>query len=167
MKTQIKKVVDHIFNKMKANEEKSNGNSTHILNMDRSIQVDRYSCGVQSTSAILNYYGKAKSVNRIEKLLRTTDDGTDEQYIYNLFRDRGLIVFKRINVNFSFIKKAIDYYKAPILTTIDDERHYIVVYGYSKSEIFVLDPILFRPFVKWSKKKFYQRWDYWGAIIHK
>jgi len=166
MKSQIKKAADQISNRIKEKEEKSIGNDAHILELDRSIQVDSYSCGVQSTYAILKYYGKAKSVNRIEKLLKTTDEGTDEQNIYSLFRERGLIVYRRLNANFSFIKKAINYYQAPILTTIDEESHYIVVYGYSKYEIFVLDPVLLRPFVKWSKKKFYKRWDYWGAIIH-
>ena len=54
-----------------------------------------------------------------------------------------------------------------MLTTIDDGDHWIVVYGYSKSKIYVLDSVGYRPFVKWSKAKFKKRWDNWGAIVYK
>lgn len=54
-----------------------------------------------------------------------------------------------------------------MLTIIDDGDHWLVFYGYSKTNIFVLDSVSYRPFVKWNKESFEERWDYWGAIIYK
>jgi len=54
-----------------------------------------------------------------------------------------------------------------MLTTIDDTKHWIVVYGYSKSSIVVLDSIIYRPFVKWSKESLKERRGNRGAIIYK
>ena len=37
-----------------------------FFKMDRSMQLDGYSCGVQSYYSILKYYGKARSVDNID-----------------------------------------------------------------------------------------------------
>ncbi len=163
----IKPAIDSVFNKIRKVEEKLPDTNCHILNIDRSLQLDSYSCGVQSTFVILKYYGKARSVKYVEKLLGTDKDGTSETAIYKLFRKRGLKVSLRKTATFSTIKDSISNYEAPFLTTIYNYEHYIVVYGFSDSYIYVLDPLIKHPFVRWNKKKFKDRWDSWGAIIYK
>lgn len=163
----IKPAIDSIFNKIRKVEEKLPETNSHILNIERSLQLDSYSCVVQSTFAILKYYGKVKSINNVEKLLGTDTNGTSETALIKLFRRKGLKVSYRKTATFFTIKESIDEYVAPFLTTIDNGDHWIVVYGYSRTSIFVLDSSLKRPFVKWSKTKFKSRWDKWGAIIYK
>lgn len=164
----IKDVVEIVMSVPKVIEEITSDRGASYLEMDRSIQLDGYSCGVQSAYSILNYYGKARSINNVEKLLGAYERGyASEAAIYKLFRERNLKISKRSKATIKTIKESIDEYEAPMLTTIDETDHWIVVYGYSKSSIFVLDSIVYRPFVKWSKKRFKKRWDNWGAIIFK
>jgi ABC-type bacteriocin/lantibiotic exporter with double-glycine peptidase domain len=170
----IKRTIDAVSNKIKILEENLPDSNRHILKIDKSLQLDSYSCGVQSTFAILKYYGKARSVYNVEKLLGADKSGTPETSIYKLLRQRGLKVSLRRTATFSTIKESITDYKAPFLTSIDtdddpekDKSHYIVVHGYSDNYIYVLDPAIKRPFVRWKKKKFRDRWDKNGAIIYK
>ncbi len=174
IKKHIKPAIDYISNKIRKAEEKLPDTNRHILDIDKSIQPDNYSCGAQSTFAILKYYGKARSISNVEKMLGTTKDGTSETRIYKLFRQRGLKVILNEKANFKTIKESIIKYKAPFLTTIDydedpekDKSHWIVIYGFSDNYIYVLDPAIKRPFVRWKKKKFRDRWDKDGAIIYK
>jgi len=164
----IKDITDTVMSAPKWFEEMTSDYTASYLEMDRFIQLDGYSCGVQSAYAILNYYGKARSINNIENILGAYDRGyASEKTIYKLFRERNLKISKRNKATIKTIKESIDEYESPMLTTIDNTEHWIVVYGYSKSSIFVLDSIIYRPFVKWSKESFKERWDNWGAIIYK
>lgn len=175
----IKDVVEKAMSVPKKIEEITSDRSASYLEMDRSIQLDGYSCGVQAAYSILNFYGKARSINNVEKLLGAYERGyASESAIYKLFRERNLRISKRNNATIKTIKESINEYEAPFLTTIDDDEHWIVVYGYSKNNIFVLDSapvsidfrkfsVDLKPFVKWSKTKFKNRWDNWGAIIYK
>jgi ABC-type bacteriocin/lantibiotic exporter with double-glycine peptidase domain len=164
----IKDLVDKAMSIPKHIEENISDESSSFLDMDRSMQLDGYSCGVQSTYSILKYYGKARSIDNVDNQLNAYDRGyASETSIYKLFRTRKLKISKRSKATIATIKEAIDDYEAPMLTTIDNESHWIVVYGYSKSKIYVLDSVGLRPFVKWSKDKFKERWDNWGAIIYK
>ncbi len=164
----LKDLADKTMNVLKYFEENIPDNGASFLEMDKSMQLDDHSCGVQSTYSILKYYGKARSIDNIDNKLNAYNRGfASEASIYKLFRERKLKVSKRSKATIATIKESIDDYKAPMLTSIDDGDHWIVVYGYSKSKIYVLDSIVIRPFVKWSKDKFKARWDNWVAIIYK
>lgn len=90
-----KEVVDVAMNLPKKIEEYySDESASYLEGIDKSIQLDTYSCGMQSAYAILNYYGKARSISKIEKILGTNKDGTTESAIYKLFRERNLKISK-------------------------------------------------------------------------
>ena len=161
----IKELLDKAINTLNGLEEDENDS---VLDMERSLQLDKYTCGVQSAFSILKYYGKARSVQSVEEYLGPDEKvGTTETAIYRLFRDRKLKISKRDKANISTIKESIHEYESPMLTTINDYNHWVVVYGYSSTHIYVLDPVIFRPSVKWKKEKFKSAWDKWGAIIYK
>lgn len=174
----VKSSFDKVMNVLKSFEELLSEDDSVFLEMERAIQIDHYSCGVQATYSILKYYGRARSIPNIEKLLNAYNRGyTSESSIYKLLRERKLKISKRNNANFSSIKESIDEYEAPMLSTINDGDHWIVIYGYSPKSIFVLDsaPISvnlkklsleMKPFVKWDKEKFKTHWDKWGAIVY-
>jgi ABC-type bacteriocin/lantibiotic exporter with double-glycine peptidase domain len=161
-------VSDRVFNKAKEVEESYyDYDSIFLEGMERSLQLDGYSCGVQAAFSILKYYGKARSPKKIDKLLKAYNRGyASEKAIYALFRERGLKISLRKKATLSTIKESILDYEAPMLTTIDDFDHWVVVYGYSKDRIYVLDSVGIRFFVRRNRKKFLSRWDHWGAIVY-
>ena len=136
--TTAKHISDNAIKPIKYIEEISSDESASYLEgMERSLQLDGYSCGVQATFSILKYYGKARSVQNVDKLLNAYNMGyASESAIYKLLRKRKLKVSRRLNANISTIKGSIDVYEAPMLTTIDGYEHWIVVYGYSKKKYF-------------------------------
>jgi ABC-type bacteriocin/lantibiotic exporter with double-glycine peptidase domain len=115
---------------------------------------------------ILKYYKKARSVEATQKALRTTLKGTSATSMIRLFRKRGLSVSLRSHAGFTDIYEAINYYNAPMLASLDDGNHWVIIYGYSVSEILVLDPSMKTLICRWEKRFFRQRWDNWGAIIY-
>ncbi len=62
----IKNIADRAMSVFKSIEETYSDENASFLKMDRSMQLDGYSCGVQSTYSILKYYGKARSVDNID-----------------------------------------------------------------------------------------------------
>ncbi len=163
----IKSLTDKLVKVPKYIEEILSDSTASYLDMNRYIQLDEYTCGVQATCAILDYYGKARSIKNVEKILKVHQRGyVSESAMFKLFRDRGLKISVRHNATLRTIKEAIDDYEAPLLTTIYDFEHWIVVYGYSQSSIFVLDSLLEHRRVKWSKEDFKYCWDKWGAIVY-
>ncbi len=163
----LKYIVDKAANVAKSLEEYCDPDAI-VLDMDRSLQLDRYSCGVQSAYMILRYYGKARSISNVEKLLGTDEDGTTESSILRLFRQRGLSVLVRPHARMKDIYHAIDEYGGPMLTYLKDNDHWSVVYGYSPDKIYVLDPSLYSArLCGWDKSYFKSRWGRWGAIAYR
>ena len=166
--TTLKTLTEKAINPIKRGEEYFDSDASILPNMERSLQFDGYSCGVQSTYIILKHYGKARSVQNVDNELCAFQRGyASETAIYKLLRKRNLKVSRRLKANISTIKESIDEYEAPMLTTIDGNDHWVVIYGYSQTNIYVLDSVLLRPFVRWSKADFKARWDKWGAIIYR
>lgn len=140
------------------------------LNMIRSIQPTYNYCGVSAAHSILKYYEINLNYDELHDTLHIEKNGcASETALYKLFRKNGLSVSKRYKAGIKTIKEAIDEYEAPILTTVNNENHWIVIYGYSKKNILILDSLPNRFSVSVSKEDFMKAkaWDKWGAIIYK
>ena len=154
----IKYIVDLFYNFIKNIEETLSPGSV-LLDMRRSVQLDSYSCGAQCAFMILNYYSIEKTLKEISKGLKTTKkDGTDTEPILNYLRGCGLKVSVNKNAVLSEIHSAIAN-SHPILISIDESEHWVIVYGYSTNSIFVLDPSGKSIWNKWDLKEFFNRWD--------
>ncbi len=156
---------DLVYNFYKDIEERRSPDSV-LLDMKRSIQVDKYSCGAQCVYTILQYYKIPRTLNEILKGLNTSKrNGTDTGPILNYLRSNGLKVSINKYSKLSHIHSAIDSLN-PILISVDDGEHWVVIYGYNTDGIFILDPS--RKEIKnfWDMKKFMSRWDdNWIAVI--
>ncbi len=85
--------------------------------------MDSYSCGVQATYYILEYFGKNISYEQVCKKLGVDDRGyASDSDIYILLRKKIKISLRK-SAKFNTIYEAIDYYEAPILTTLYDNEH--------------------------------------------
>jgi ABC-type bacteriocin/lantibiotic exporter with double-glycine peptidase domain len=135
--------------------------------MRRSLQLDTYSCGLQSCHIILDYYGKAGAVENLRIELGTDEEGTGEDEILEHFRKSGLAVNVIPKGTLADIRHAIDS-GAPILAyTVKQYEHWFVIYGYSESRIYVLDPSL-KKLVRCSMSKadFSRYWPGWLAAVY-
>ena len=156
---------DLIYNFYKDIEEKRSPDSI-LLDMKRSIQLDAYSCAAQCVYVILEYYRINKTLVEILKGLNTSKrDGTDTEPILNYLKLNGLRVSVNTNSRISNIHSAINSWN-PILISVDDGEHWVVIYGYNKDGIFILDPSRREVKNLWGMKKFMRRWDdNWIAVI--
>jgi ABC-type bacteriocin/lantibiotic exporter with double-glycine peptidase domain len=161
----IKNTVDFVYNCIKDIEEVLSADGI-VLKLRRSIQLDSYSCGAQCVYTILNYFNKDKTLNEIKESLNTTEtDGTDTKQILNYLVKNKLDVQINGKGAISSIQDAIDN-GYPVLITIDNGDHWVVVYGYSDDGIFVLDSSRNRFLNQWGYGEFIERWDEnWIAVV--
>ena len=154
----IKYIIDLVYNFIKSIEETLSPGSV-LLDMKRSVQLDSYSCGVQCVYMILNYFSIENTLGEISKGLKTTKkDGTDTEPILNYLRGCGLKVSVNKYAVLSDIHSAIANSR-PILISVDESEHWVIVYGYSANSIFILDPSGKYISNKWELKEFFNRWD--------
>jgi len=168
MKTFIKKIGDAATNTIKGWEERSDPDAVVLDNFSRSLQIDTYSCGAQSTFMILRYYGKARTAQGVERALGTTEEGTTEDQIRRLLVERGLRPRRITRPTIAKLRAAIDE-GCPVLVSVDakeiENGHWAVVYGYTKAGIYVADPSLKRAiFCRHDNQQFLRRWDRWALV---
>jgi ABC-type bacteriocin/lantibiotic exporter with double-glycine peptidase domain len=164
MENILQKIINTTLNVIKFFEEKTKSAKT-IKGIKRSIQFDEVSCGAHCTYMILKYFNKKISIDKIKKKLGTDEYGTDEKVILDLFKKKGLVVKTKYNATRKEIKKAIN--KGwPLLITMYEGYHWVVIYGYSKTGVFVLDSALDFIFNEWDWQEFLDVWDdRWIAFI--
>lgn len=164
MENILQTIINTTLNVIKYFEEKSKSAKT-IKGIKRSIQLDEVSCGAHVVFSILRYYKKKMSIDKIKKKLGTDDYGTDEKAILNLLKKKGLAVKTKWNATRKDIKKAVD--KGwPMLITMYEGYHWVIIYGYSKTGVFVLDSALDFISNEWEWQEFLDVWDdRWVAVI--
>lgn len=123
-----------------------------ILDIPRYWQKDRYSCGPRSLFCVAKYFDTGYSWREIKMLAKeTADDITDgiNQYdMKKLVHFVGLKYRTIKNVTFRKIKNSIEW-EIPIICTIDNGDHWIVIKGYDSEYIYINDPVII------AKQKYY------------
>ena len=165
----MQKFVDNIFSKLKSIEEQAFLSAVILEGFPRSIQLDGYSCGAKSIYTVLKYFGRSCTPRSVERQLGTTWEGTSQTDIKRVLKERNLsyrMIGKR---TLKTLRDAIDN-ESPVLISLYDGWHYSVVYGYSDSHIFVMNPSL--DFTSmgsiWNAvpiPDFRKIWDRWGIIV--
>jgi ABC-type bacteriocin/lantibiotic exporter with double-glycine peptidase domain len=161
----IKQSVDAVANIVKAIEELE-PTAKVLPNIERSLQLDWYSCGAQSVFMILRFFGKRCSVERVKNQLQTDWSGTGLPDIKRLFRKYGLYYQVIAKARISDLRHAIDSGLPALISTLDG-GHWSVVYGYSQSHVYVCDPsLMINAFCRVPIKRFKSQWDNWAMIIN-
>jgi ABC-type bacteriocin/lantibiotic exporter with double-glycine peptidase domain len=142
----LKPLVDMIMNPVKVIEEWVDPDCTCLEGFTRSLQLDGYSCGAQCTFMILRYFGKARSIENVTRELATDTDGTSQTQIRTLLKRRGLHPKRISSPKLRHLREAIDS-DCPLLISVDDGEHWVVVYGYSPRKIYIADPALYSSIV--------------------
>lgn len=131
----------------------------------RVIQLDKYSCGVQCTKAILSYFGHDLIASDLQRELRTTKRaGTDWNRIMDVVRSHGCRCRKFDSGRRETLIRAIRQ-GAPVLVEVDGD-HWAVVYGIGPDQVYLADPSPTRsPMVVLSWQEFRGRWDRSGVVV--
>ena len=163
MENILQTVINRTINVIKFFEEKAKS-AKIIRGIKRSIQMDNYSCGAHCTYMIVNYYNRKMSLGKIIKQLKTDEKGTSEKSIFDLLKKNGLTVKENWNASRRDIKKAVDN-GSPILISMY-KYHWSIIYGYTRTGIFILDSSLGFILNEWNWKEFLKVWDdRWIAIV--
>jgi ABC-type bacteriocin/lantibiotic exporter with double-glycine peptidase domain len=117
---------------------------------------------------ILRYYGKRCTVKSVEKALRTDFEGTGVDDIKKVLAKHGLVCQEKKQCRVSNLIDAVDD-GSPILISTHRSWHYEVVYGYSKSHIFVANSAILGDcgslWCRIPRKTFNRAFDCWGIIV--
>jgi len=111
---------------------------------------------------VLQYFGKARSIEAVTNALGTSEgSGTKETAMKRLLRSRGLRISKVQGIR--GIERAIQN-EWPVIAWMYnsalDEDHWLVVYGYTRSHIWVLDPSPRKTLgIQVSRAVFNRRWS--------
>jgi ABC-type bacteriocin/lantibiotic exporter with double-glycine peptidase domain len=132
----------------------------------RFMQLDNYSCSVATTRSVLMYYGMDLLEHELRWLLEVDPKkGADEKAIAKVLRLRGRRPRMKHNMTLKGLRMQIDAGK-PVIVCLDDSAHWAVVYGYSRTGFYVMDPspkCLLK--THFSTKAFRRRWDRWGMLV--
>jgi ABC-type bacteriocin/lantibiotic exporter with double-glycine peptidase domain len=160
----LKKHADRVANLVKEIEELDP--SAKILpNVRRSLQLDLYSCGVQSVYVILRYFGKRVSLAKLERELQTDWTGTEKADIKRVLKQCGLRCDVRRSAKLRDIREAVDRGR-PVLITMHEGAHWAVAYGYSGAHVYLVDSWV--PSNIWcrvSNSRFRDQWDNWMIVV--
>ena len=135
-----------------------------VLTVKRSLQPDWWSCAIHATYSVINYYSRIDGVDELEKYISLK--GIDTPVIIKMLKEHGLKLEEIWDSELDDIKNAIDN-KFPIITTINDTEHWIVIHGYTQdssgeiTHLFIVDSAFKRVKAKWAIEKFENMWKEW------
>lgn len=159
----MKKLVDAAAGWIQSIDEWSD--DAVLLDVRRSIQMDGWSCGLQSAVMVLRCHDKRHDIAAIQPVLGTDEDGTSVGALLRLFRGRGLKPEIKAEATIRDLRSGIDT-GAPSIVSLDNEAHWGVVYGYSSTKIYLADPSILRTVrVGLSRERFRRRWDRWAMLV--
>lgn len=139
-----------------------------VLSLRPRVQLDGYSCGMQSLAAILDYYGFEIDYLDLEATIGLTTAGSDEHQLRAAIRAYGMKHRTWGRMSLNRLRSCIDK-KHPVLVSVNDDRHWSVVYGYGDDAIYLMNPSLsaLRHGGKRTEQAFAEYWDRWGVEVFK
>lgn len=163
----VKRALDTVAGWVQSIDEANAPDEAVLLDVRRSVQADRYSCGAQAAFMVLRYYGKARSISAVARALGTDETGTSTGALLRLFRKRGLKPQISASATIADLVRGIDA-DAPSVVSLDDQEHWGVVYGYSMARVYLADPSMRRSIrVAVPTERFLNRWDRWAMVVRR
>ncbi len=138
-----------------------------VLGVRPHLQIDGYSCGLQSLASILDYYKFDVDLNELASDIGLTDDGCDEDQIRKAIRAYDLRHRTLRNVSIGKIQECIDR-GHPVLVPINNDGHWAVVYGYGDEKVYLMDPKPSKAFSDAGRitlEEFLSVWDGYGIEV--
>ena len=162
--TVVKTVANTVANNAKRFEESFARDSVLLKGFTRSLQMDDCSCGAQCANVVLKYYRKDWSIQDVIGEFGSISNGIDQHQLRRLFEHTGLKPVQLKSPTITKIKREIDQ-GFPVLVSICEGDHWVVIYGYGNGSIFVADPAVTCLRCRQSTNQFMTRWDKWAMAI--
>jgi len=146
----------------------SESSSDTVLNIHPRLQLDGYSCGLQSLASILDYYDYEVDLDELADDIGLTRDGCDEDQIRKAIRAYGLRYRTMNRAGMARLQGCIDR-DHPVMVPINNNGHWAVFYGYGPSSVYLMDPKPQRAFTgagQRSREAFRKIWNGWGLEIY-
>jgi len=159
-KTGVQNLVEKVFNSpiFEADDDEA----VCLEGFPRTVQLDNYSCGVQVLRSVLAYY--ERNVPSFYAHWDWEDtDGIDTPIIKEVLKEFDLK--GRETDGWDAVERAINKDR-PVIVCLDDSGHWSVVFGYSPSHVYLMDPSprrLVGHRIDWEE--FEERWDGWGLEV--
>lgn len=137
-----------------------------VLNLHPRVQLDGYSCGLQCLASVLEYYDH--DTDELEIDLGLTEEGADEDQLRTVIRSRGLRYRTHHKMSLERLQKCIDK-DHPVILPVDDDRHWVVFYGYGRRGVYLMDPSIARAFSfagQYTYQRFLRRWNGYGIEVY-
>jgi hypothetical protein len=165
-KETLKRTIETATGPIQKAEEALAPSGTVLLPVRRFLQVDGYSCGVQCTAMALSCFDLPIDLRRLERELGTTeDDGTNQGAIRRVLKKHGCATRQFDAGRLRDLRGHIDRGE-PIIACVDDDRHWLVVYGYGPDLVFVCDPNPLNGLMGGlDRREFRRRWDGYGIAV--
>ena len=159
--------INSVYNWLKRKEEKNLKSAVFINGINRSIQLNNYTCAPHSLLVILHYFNLKLSLNEIKTALQTGKEGTDTEPILDFLKKKGLTIKINEKATLLDIKNSIDQ-KNPLLITINNWEHWCIIYGYSSDSVLILNSWFKNFSIQYKYGDFLRQWDdNWIASVSK
>lgn len=138
-----------------------------VLDVRPRLQVDGFSCGLQSLAAILDYHGFDVDLDELADDVGLTEDGCDENDMRKAIRAYGLKHRSMHRMSLRRLQTCIDD-DEPVLVALNGGGHWSVAHGYGADCIYVMDPLPGRALVGGGRRSldaFLESWDGWGIAV--
>ena len=152
------------------------GNSALLTGITRSVQKNLHECGVRCTYMVLKYFGKVRSYQELYEDMNTTKEGVGPGQIIRTIRSKGLMAGEFDNRGVDKLKKSIDM-GAPVIAWLYREsdikkvkfgvNHWVVVYGYDRDNIWVMNPSPLAMRKCLPVKSFNKKWSGGGIVVRR
>jgi predicted double-glycine peptidase len=146
------------------------GGKDNLIKLPRTRQSTDHTCGVAALQSVLGYYVEDIREDKLAKQIGTTEEGTKYMAIADFARSEGLQVEVRHNMTLADLQHALDQ-RRPVIVAIQawreapgdwtkdwDDGHYVVVIGYDRENIYLMDPSVLGNYAYIPVQEFLDRW---------
>ena len=136
-----------------------------VLDVPMSLQLNRHSCGVESTFAVLSFFEIEKTRREVKHELGASFWGVDEHDIMRALGTNGLPYKVMKGGTTRRLRNAL-HRGCPTIVCLDGDTHWGVVYGASDDHLMLMDPDPLNMFhTAPTEEEFVDRWEGWGIVV--
>lgn len=132
--------------------------------INRSYQLDWYSCGAHCTYMIARHFGCRVKYATVKAAVNTTPfHGTRLDAIIRFFRSKHFRVGFRDALHLRHLDKVFS--AGALVIAPVGGNHVVVVHGVDAENVYLADPHPLVPY-RISRKEFSRKWDHYGLIVY-
>lgn len=161
-----------LFTSISAQETFDKNKVTNLIHVPLTRQSTDYTCGVAAVQSVMGYYGDDIREDNLAKALGVnSESGTDYQHIVEYAKSKNYKVTVNKEMTLEQLQKLISKGQ-PVICAIQAwtekktpdydkdwvDGHYVVIVGYDKDRIYIMDPSTLGNYTYIPTQEFLKRW---------